>query len=62
MFGDLGKLFHEYGATFPQPVDDVSIVDDLVPHIDGCPENFDGTLHDFDGTVNAGTKTSGIGK
>jgi hypothetical protein len=45
-----------------QVIDDKGIMHHLMTHIDRRTKNFQRTLNNFNGTVNAGTKTTGIGK
>ena len=45
-------------AQAAKPVDDKTIVDDLVPHIDRRAESLDRQLNDLDGTVDARAKAA----
>ena len=55
----LVEFFHKNGAFGFEIVDHVAIVDDLVAHIDGCPELLQRQFDDPDGTVDAGAEAAG---
>src|SRR5690606_27708605 len=52
------ELVYEYGPFGSQVLHDITIVDDLVAHIDGRAVQLEGPLDDIDGTVYAGAKTA----
>jgi hypothetical protein len=60
--GNLLELLDEYRPHRSQPLDDMTVMDDFVPHMDGRTEKRDGTLDDVDGPVDAGTEPPRIGK
>ncbi len=59
--GHFVQLLDEHRADGAQPVDDILVVHDLVPDIDGCAEQVDGPFHDVDGAVDAGAESARIG-
>ena len=57
-FGDLVQLLHKNGAFGLQGLHHVTVVDDLVAHIDGRPELLQRQFDDLDGAVDTGTKAA----
>ena len=60
-FGDFVQLLHKNGAFRLQGLDHVTIVDDLVAYVDGCPELLQRQLDDLDGAVDTGTEATRSG-
>jgi len=56
------QFLHKHGALVPEGIDYVFIMYDLVADVDRGTEEFQGTFYNLDGPVNAGTKSTGIGK
>jgi hypothetical protein len=59
---NLTQLLDENRAQPPQPVDDMTVVHDLVTHIDRGSEELDRALHDVDRAIDTGTEAAGIGE
>jgi hypothetical protein len=59
---NLIQLINEYSAFLSQGIDNESIVDDFMPHIDRCTKLFKCSLNDLDSTIYTGTKAPWIGK
>jgi hypothetical protein len=59
---DLGQFLDKHRAPCTQTLNDMAVVHNLVPDIDGSTEHLQGPLHDLDGTVDPGTKAPGVGK
>ena len=57
-FGDLVQLLHKNGAFCLEGFDHVTVVDDLVAHIDGRPVLLQRQLDDLDGAVDAGAEAA----
>ena len=57
-FGNLVQLLDEHRALGAQSFDDVSVVDDLVAHIDRRAEFLERQLDDLDGAVDPGAKAA----
>ena len=58
----VGNLFfrvHEHGPAFFELADDVPVVDDLLPDVDGGPERLQRALDDLDCSVHAGAVAAG---
>lgn len=60
-FGHLVQLLDEHGALSAQPVDDETVVDDLVAHVDGRPPFLQCDLDDADGAVDASAESARAG-
>src|SRR5262249_50789395 len=58
----LRQLLHEYGSEAPQTLDDVMIVDDLVPDVDRTAEQLDRALDDVDRPIDPCAETTWIGE
>jgi hypothetical protein len=57
--GPLGRLIElvdENGALGAQILHHIAVVDNLVTHVDGRPEQLKGPFHDVNGAVHAGTE------
>ena len=61
-FGHLIDLLHEDGAEPAQPLDDVTVVHDLVADIDRSTKELDGALDDLDRPIDTGAEATGIGE
>ena len=60
--GHLVPFIDEYRPYGAQTVHHVFVVDDFVPHIDGCAEQHDRSLDDVDRAVHAGAESARIGQ
>ncbi|GEO01591.1 hypothetical protein NSE01_34230 [Novosphingobium sediminis] len=60
--GDIGQFVDKDRPLGAQLIDDETIVDDFVTHIDGSAEAIDGTFNNIDGARDPGAKAAGIGK
>ena len=60
--GCVGGFLDEDGALLAQGVDDMPVVHDFVPHVDGLFESVECPLDDLDGAIDAGTEASRAGK
>ena len=60
-FGDFVELLHKNGAFRLQGLDHVTIVDDLVAYVDGCPKLLQRQLDDLDGAVDTCTEATRSG-
>ena len=52
-----GKILDEYRAFCPQVLDHVSVVHDLVAHVDGCAVQCQRMLDDSNGSFDAGAES-----
>ena len=57
--GDLCKVVHEHRALAAERLDDVAVVDDLVPHVQGGAVLLERDLDDLDRADNACAEASG---
>src|SRR5207245_11213214 len=55
---DLSELVHENHALGNKRIDDVLVVDDLLPHVDGFRKKIEGHIDDVNGPLYAGAKPS----
>jgi hypothetical protein len=55
---DFVDFLHKNGTFGPQAVDNESVMNDFVAHVDGGAELQKGKLHDLDGSVHARTKSA----
>ena len=53
---DFVEFFDKDGTFGPQAVDDKTVVDDFVTHVDGRAELRQSQLDDLDGSVHTGAK------
>ena len=60
--GHLGKVLDEAGALGLEAFDDVTVVHDLVAHVDGRSILLERLLHDVDGTHDAGAIAARLGE
>ena len=60
--GDLIDLFHKDNAFFRKGVDDVLVVHDLFPYVDGARVQTQGHVDDINGPVHARTEASRLGQ
>ena len=60
--GRLLELLDEDGALVTQAVDDVAVMHDLVPDIDGCAPFLERHLDDLDGAIDAGAESARRGE
>ena len=56
----LVQFVYEQRATRAQVIHDKAIVNNLVAHIDGCPEHFQGSIDDIDGAIHSGTESARV--
>ena len=56
------ELFHETRALVAQVFDHVTVVDDLMAHVDGRAVFLQCAINDFDSADNPRTKAAGLGK
>ena len=56
------QLFDEHSAESPQPVNNVSVVHDLVPNINRPSEQLDRALDDIYRPIDAGAESARIGE
>jgi hypothetical protein len=54
----IGQFLHKHGPFGAQVIDDVFVMHNLVPHIDGCAPFFQGEFDDLDGPVHARAKAT----
>ena len=55
--GNPGQFIDEYGAPASEVVHDESVVDDLLPYINGGLVHREGEFHYFYGPLDSGAKT-----
>jgi len=60
--GDFVEILDENCAACAQVIDDVAVVDDFVPHVNGCPVKGKRTLDGLDGALDPRTETAWVGK
>ncbi len=60
--GHLVQFIDEHRADGAQPVHHVLVMNDLMPHVDGCAEQHHRPLNDVDGAVHAGAESARIGQ
>ena len=58
----LVQLLDEHRAERAQPIDDVPVVHDFVPHVDRRAEQLERALDDVDGAIDAGAEAARIGE
>src|SRR4051794_3733910 len=58
VIGHLVEFVDENRTELAQAVDDVAVVDDFVPHIDGRSEPLERKLDDLDRAIDAGAETT----
>jgi hypothetical protein len=56
--GHLREILDETRASCAQALDDMAIVYDFVPDVDGCAKLREGPLHDFDGSDYTSAETA----
>jgi hypothetical protein len=56
------EFLDENGTLGTQIVDDIAVMDDFMPHVNGRAEQIERPIDDFDGSVDAGTESAGIGQ
>ena len=56
--GNFRQLFDENRALGLEHLDDVAVVNDLMPHVNGRPENRQRALHGVDGALDPGAKAA----
>ena len=58
----LVELIHENGTALTQALHHKTVVHHFVANVDRCAKYLQCALDDFDGAVDAGTKSTGVGK
>ena len=61
-FGDFGWILHEYRAFGPERFHDVTVVDNLVAHVDGGAEALEGLFDDLNRPVHTRAEAAGARK
>ena len=61
-FGDIRQIIREDGPPAAQSLHDMLIMDDLMAHIDGRPEDFQRLLDHINGPVHTGAEAARAGK
>ena len=61
-FGDFGWILHEYRALRPERLHDVTVVDNLVAHVDGGAEALEGLFDDFNRPIHTRAEAAGARK
>src|SRR5262249_11920417 len=59
---DFAELLYENRALRLETLYNRAVVDDFVPHINGCAKFFYGEFHDLNGPVDTGAKSSRSGE
>lgn len=61
-FGNVSEIICKHCAALTEALDNMFIVDNLMPHIDWRPENLQAFFHNINGPVHPGTKPARTGK